>query len=98
MIQSKETAMNDDVNLKYDEQAAMAYAKRIKEFYEFLFLYIFFAVVFFIKFYGEPKLYLVFGGLGIALIVQGLIAFEKISFFSPNWEKKLIEKKLGRKL
>lgn len=98
IIQPEEITMNDEVNLKSDEQEAMVYAKRIKEFYEFLFVYVVLAIVFFIKFYDEPKVYVVFGGLGVALIVQGLIAFEKISFFSPNWEKKLVEKKLGRKL
>jgi len=97
-IQPEEVAMNNEVNLKSDEQEAMAYAKRIKEFYEFLFVYIVLAIVFLIKFSSEPKVYVVFAGLGIALIIQGLIAFEKISFLSPSWEKRLIEKRLGRKL
>ncbi|WP_371374769.1 helix-turn-helix domain-containing protein [Thalassotalea aquiviva] len=98
MIQPKETMMNHDVNVKSDEQKAMLYVKRVKEFYEFALVYIVLALVFSIKFYDEPKFYILFGGLGVALIVQGLIAFEKVRFFSPDWEKKLIEKKLGRKL
>jgi len=98
IIKTEEITMNDDVNLKADEQEALAYAKRIKEFYEFLFVYVVMAVVFFIKFSGEPKVYIVFGALGLALLIQGLIAFEKISFITPNWEKKLVEKRLGRKL
>ena len=98
IIQPEEITMNNEANLKSDEQEAMAYAKRIKEFYEFLFIYAVLGIVFLIKFSGEPKIYIVFAGLGVALIIQGLIAFEKISFISPNWEKKLIEKKLGRKL
>ena len=98
VIQSEEIVMDNQENLKSDEQAAMIYAKRIKEFYEFLFVYTVLGIVFFAKFYDEPKVYVIFAGLGVALIIQGLVAFEKISFFSPNWEKKLIEKKLGRKL
>ena len=98
IIQTEEITMNDDVNLKADEQEALAYVKRIKEFYEFLFIYVVMAVVFFIKFAGEPKMYIVFGALGLALLIQGLIAFEKISFITPDWEKKLVEKRLGRKL
>ena len=98
IIQAEEIIMNNDVNLKPDEQEAMAYAKRIKEFYEFLFVYAVLAIVFLIKFPGEPKVYIVFACLAVALVIQGLIAFEKISFLSPNWEKRLIEKRLGRKL
>ena len=98
IIQPEEQTMNNEVDLKSDEQEAMLYAKRIKEFYEFLFVYLILAVVFLIKFYAEPTVYIIFAALGVALLVQGLIAFGVLSFFSPNWEKKIIEKKLGRKL
>lgn len=98
IIQPEEQTMNNEVDLKSDEQEAMLYAKRVKEFYEFLFVYLVLAAVFLIKFYAEPKVYIVFAALGVALIVQGLIAFEVVSFFSPKWEKKIAEKKLGRKL
>lgn len=98
IIQPEELTMNSKIDLKSDEQEAILYAKRIKEFYEFLFTYVVLAIAFLVVFYGEPVVYIIFSGLGIALIVQGLIAFEVISFITPNWEKRLVEKKLGRKL
>ena len=70
----------------------------MKEFYEALFTYVVLAAVFLVVFRQEPLAYLIFAGLGLGLIVQGLIAFEKVSFLSPNWERKLAEKRLGRKL
>lgn len=94
----QEPAMNERVELKPDEQEALLYGRRVKEFYEALITYGVLAVVFLVIFHGEPVVYIIFAGLGVALIVQGLIAFEVISFLKPNWEKKFVEKKLGRKL
>lgn len=37
-------------------------------------------------------------GWGIGLAIHGLCALELINFFGPEWEKKQIEKRLGRKL
>ena len=90
--------MQNETELKVDEQRALLYAKRMKEFYEFLITYIALAAVFLVVFHGEPVVYIVFAGLGVGLIVQGLIAFEVVSFMSPGWEKRLAERKLGRKL
>ncbi|WP_417683435.1 helix-turn-helix domain-containing protein [Pseudidiomarina aquimaris] len=94
----KDDAMKDDATLQHDEQRALQYAKRVKSFYEGLITYLVMAAVFFYFGYDEPLLYWVFGGIGLGLVVQGLIAFEKISFLSPGWEKRLVERKLGRKL
>ena len=90
--------MQDDSQLKADEQQALLYAKRMKEFYEFLVTYVVLAAVFLVAFHGEPVVYIIFAGLGAGLVVQGLIAFEVISFMSPGWERRLAERKLGRKL
>lgn len=90
--------MKDDATLQHDEQRALQYAKRVKGFYEGLITYVVMAAVFFYFGYDEPLVYWVFGGIGLGLLVQGLIAFEKISFISPGWEKRLVERKLGRKL
>ncbi|TAJ91506.1 MAG: helix-turn-helix domain-containing protein [Gammaproteobacteria bacterium] len=98
IFQPEEETMIKESNLKDDELEAMLYAKRIKEFYEFLIGYLSCAAVFLMAFHGHPLIYIVLGFVGVGLIIQGLIAFEVIGFFGPNWEKKLIEKKLGRKL
>ena len=97
-LQPEDDTMKDDAILQHDEQRALQYAKRVKSFYEGLITYLVMAAVFFYFGYDEPLLYWVFGGIGLGLLVQGLIAFEKISFLSPGWEKRLVERKLGRKL
>jgi len=97
-LQAEDEPMQDDSQLKADEQQALLYAKRMKEFYEFLVTYVVLAAVFLVAFHGEPVVYIIFAGLGAGLVVQGLIAFEVISFMSPGWERRLAERKLGRKL
>lgn len=37
-------------------------------------------------------------GWGIGVISHGLSTFEVLNFFGPEWEKKQIEKRLGKKL
>lgn len=90
--------MKTDSELKADEQYALSYAKRMKEFYEFLVTYVLLGAVFLFLFHGEPIVYIIFAGLGVGLIVQGLIAYEVIGFMSPGWERRIPERKLGRKL
>lgn len=85
--------------LEDDEKQAIEYVKGIKEFYTHLFLFIVFLLtVFVFKSPVESKLVLPFIGWGIGIIAHGLIAFEIIGFNFHQWEKKKIEKKLGRKL
>jgi len=98
LFQPEDASMNDDNSIKADEQYALLYAKRMKEFYEFLIMYVVLAAVFLVVFHGEAVVYIIFGGLGVGLIVQGLIAFEVVTFMSPGWERKIAERKLGRKL
>ena len=98
LLQPGDEQMHNETELKADEQQALLYAKRMKEFYEFLITYVVLAAVFLFIFHGESVVYIVFVGLGVGLIVQGLIAFEVVTFLSPEWEKRLVERKLGRKL
>jgi XRE family transcriptional regulator, regulator of sulfur utilization len=98
LLQPEDETMQNETELKADEQQALLYAKRMKEFYEFLFTYVVLAAVFLVVFKGLTLVYIIFAGLGVGLIVQGLIAFEVVSFMSPEWERKLAERKLGRKL
>jgi hypothetical protein len=37
-------------------------------------------------------------GWGIALLFRALMLFELLPWFGPEWEKRLVEKRLGRKL
>lgn len=90
--------MQNETELKADEQLALLYAKRMKEFYEFLFTYVILAAVFLVVFHGVTLVYIIFAGIGVGLVVQGLIAFEVVSFMSPEWERRVAERRLGRKL
>ncbi len=87
------------VRLAQDEREALRYARRLKAFYEGLIAYVILAIVF-LGFFntGEAAVYWVFLGVGAGLIVQGLLAFEVIRFDFPSWEKRIVEKRLGRKL
>lgn len=85
--------------MQADEKEALKYAKRIKDFIEGISVYaILLAAFAFAGMFSEPVVFWVFGGLGIGLIVQGLLAYEIIRMPWQNFEKKLIEKRLGRKL
>ena len=96
---SEQEAMTKQEQLQRDEVEAMEYAKGVKDFLSGLAVYVLLAVIFFsIAGFGEPFLYLVFGGVGIGLIVQGLMAYEVIRLPFQGLEKRLAEKKLGRKL
>jgi transcriptional regulator with XRE-family HTH domain len=82
-----------------EETASLVYAKNVKEFYQGIIVYVVLAVVFFAKFgFHEPVVWWVFGGAGAGIALQGLLAFEKIRLPSVDWEKRIAEKKLGRKL
>ncbi len=101
LIRPEDTDMKElppETELKIDEQAALLYAKRMKEFYEGLVSYVIVAAVFLVFSHDEWIVYLVLGGVGIGIAIQGLMAYEVISFMSPGWERRLAEKKLGRKL
>ena len=90
--------MNNEEVLKNDEQEAIAYGKRVKQFYEQLISYIVISTIFLFVFGGDTHLYIVLGGVGVSMIIYGLITFEVIGILSPAIERKLVEKRLGRKL
>lgn len=82
-----------------EETASLVYAKNVSEFYQGVIVYLVLAVVFFAKFgFQEPVLWWVFGGAGAGIALQGLLAFEKIRLPTVNWEKRIAERRLGRKL
>ena len=96
---TEETAMNDKEELKQDEKEAIEYAKSVKEFIEGAIAYSIIAVIFFAVFgFDKPILYWVFVGVGIGIVIQGLLTFEVIRFPTQGLEKRLAEKRLGRKL
>ena len=82
-----------------EEKQAINYVKGIKEFYGHAFMFVVFMVAFLVtgKFNHPQVGWLVLGWVA-GLIIHGLVAFEVLGSFGTQWEKKQIEKKLGRKL
>lgn len=107
---SEESTVNKNENLSEsttvadDEKEAMLYVKGIKEFYEHLIVYLAFAVVFgslsYDRWGATNFMILGLAGWGVGVVIHGLAAFEKIHFpgLGASWEKRAVEKRLGRKL
>jgi transcriptional regulator with XRE-family HTH domain len=90
--------------LKDDEKEALKYVNGIKDFFTHVLLFIVFSVVILLKKdITEAELFWPMLVWSVGIIVHGLMAFEwvnldRFGLFSPKWEKKLIEKRIGRKL
>lgn len=95
----EKTDMLEKAELKQDEKEAIEYAKGVKEFFHGLVAYVVIAVVFFAVFgFDQPILYWIFIGIGAGLAIQALFTFEIFRFPFQDWEKRITEKRLGRKL
>jgi hypothetical protein len=88
--------------LNNEEQKAMKYVECIKRFYQHLLTYVLvISALTIINFIVSPQYFWVVWpamGWGIGIASYGIRAFELFSLFSPEWEKKQIEKRLGREL
>ena len=94
-----ETPMPNPSTITPEEESAIEYVKGVKDFYTHLFMYLLFVAVFgFFLGFKHPLILWGSIGWGIGVIVHGLNVFEVINFLGPNWEKKQIEKRLGRPL
>ena len=91
--------VSDPTHVSPDEREAIEYVKGIKEFYTHLSMYLVFAVVFSFAF-GIHHPIILWGaiGWGIGVIIHALNVYEVINLFGPSWERRQIEKRLGRKL
>lgn len=97
------TMSNDNPNVSKEEEEAIQYVQGLKGFYGHLFFYVMFIGMFSLmwglKLGYIPSWILWWGGCwAIGLVIHALNAFEVINLFDPNWEKKQVEKRLGRKL
>jgi transcriptional regulator with XRE-family HTH domain len=99
LFQPGDNSMPNDSRITADEENAIHYVKGVKEFYSHVLMYLVFVAVFGFSFgFKHPLILWGSIGWGIGLVVHGLNVFEVINFFGPNWEKKQIEKRLGRPL
>jgi transcriptional regulator with XRE-family HTH domain len=94
-----ENPMPNDSPITPDEENAIQYVKGVKEFYSHALMYLVFVTVFGFSFgFKHPLILWGSIGWGMGLVVHGLNVFEVINFLGPNWERKQIEKRLGRPL
>ena len=98
----KELEMHSQAILKDDESQALQQVRDIKGFYSHLLKYaIIVGGLFILNLVTSPGYiwaWWVAMGWGIGVVSHGLSVFEVFDFFGPKWEKKQVEKKLGRKL
>lgn len=100
--ETQEQDMSATAKLADDEAKVIEQVKEIKGFYSHLIKYVIIvAGLFVVNLVTDPSYiwaWWVALGWGIGVASHALSVFEIFSFFGPNWEKRQIEKKLGRKL
>ncbi|NVJ64963.1 MAG: helix-turn-helix domain-containing protein [Gammaproteobacteria bacterium] len=98
----EEPVMQDDTKLTYDEAKAIEEVKEIKGFYLHLGVFIFLVPFLIgINLLTSPQYHWFWWpilGLSFGLVAHGVSLFVNSSAFGANWEKRQIEKRLGRKL
>lgn len=88
--------------LPLDEQQALFQVKKIRGFYRHALRYaLIVSLLVVVNYLISPHYWWVLwtmAGWGIGLAAHGLSAFNLVTVFGPEWEKKQVEKRLGRKL
>ncbi|CZF80645.1 helix-turn-helix protein [Grimontia celer] len=97
-----EPDMTEEVKYTAEEERVINQVREIKGFYSHLTTYaLVIGLLFMINFLTSPDYIWAWWpamGWGIGITVHALNSFEILNFFGPDWEKKQIEKRLGRKL
>ncbi|WP_419206451.1 2TM domain-containing protein [Photobacterium leiognathi] len=97
-----ELPMNKEITITEDEKQALEYVKGIKSFYSNLTSYVLvIGMLFVINYFTGPDYWWAVWpalGWGIGIVSHALSAFEILNIFGPEWERKQVEKRLGRKL
>ncbi|HIF9273291.1 TPA: 2TM domain-containing protein [Photobacterium damselae] len=98
----KEPEMNSDSLLTLEEKQVLAQVQEIKSFYQNLLSYVcVIAMLFAINLWTDPSYIWAWWpamGWGVGIVIHGINAFKVFNLFSPEWERKQVEKRLGRKL
>ncbi|WP_261858428.1 2TM domain-containing protein [Photobacterium sanguinicancri] len=98
----KTTKTPSDVSVSDEESKVLAQVREIKGFYSHLITYtLVISMLFVINFVTDPSYIWAWWpamGWGIGIVSHALSAFEIMNFFGAGWEKKQVEKRLGRKL
>ncbi|WP_318405143.1 2TM domain-containing protein [Photobacterium leiognathi] len=97
-----EPPMNKEITITEDEKQALEYVKGLKSFYSNLTSYVLvIGMLFVINYFTGPDYWWAVWpalGWGIGIVSHALSAFEILNIFGPEWERKQVEKRLGRKL
>lgn len=97
----EENEMNENSSVSIEEEQAMKYVQKLKGFYTHLITYILvIAGLFLINIISDtdyiwaiwPAL-----GWGIGIVSHAVGTFNILRLFGPEWEKRQVEKRLGRK-
>jgi transcriptional regulator with XRE-family HTH domain len=98
----QEPEMTNEVKITDEEQVIIDQVRAIKGFYSHLMTYaMVIGLLFVINLFTSPDYIWAFWpalGWGIGVVNHGLSAFEVFDFFGAKWEKRQIEKRLGKKL
>ncbi len=99
-IDSQSQSQGDTTTVSKEEKDAINYVKGIKEFYLHAFMFLIFMLLFLLngQFSSNSQLPWLSLGWLAGVVIHALVAYEVFGSFGTNWEKKQIEKKLGRKL
>jgi len=89
-------------NIRADEALALAHVRKVKAFYSHLMQYVIvvslLAIVNFVSSPQYPWVMWVALGWGCGVLAHGLQVFDKVPFLNGQWERRQVEKYLGRKL
>jgi len=100
----QEAEMHGPASSAHEAQEALAFARvrRIKRLYAHLFVYVVvIGALSVVNLVGHPRVFWVIWpalGWGVGLAFHGLSAFNRIPFLNAEWEKRQVEKVLGRPL
>lgn len=96
---SGDNRMNDQ-QLKADEVLAMQYVKGVIEFYSHLLMYVVFTSVFLLNGgWHIQGIHWPFLGWALGLTMHGLWSHDAFNWITPpQWERRMVEKRLGRQL
>jgi transcriptional regulator with XRE-family HTH domain len=101
-LKEPEMDRTSELSVQRDEALALAHVRRIKGFYhhamEFAVVVGVLAVMNYLTNPHYPWVAWVALSWGSVLVVHGLQAFDKLPFLAAAWEKRQVEKYMGRKL
>ncbi len=97
----EDTTMTD-LNISAEEKKAFEYIEKLKGFYYHIIAFIFvIACLTGLNFYVSPGdwwIFWIIGGWLVGVVLHAIWVFDGLFGFGPEWEKRKIEQKLGRKL